>query len=146
MQEAVKIFMRAMDQEVPLGPTIPKTKIQILRADLIWEELQELIELVGPPIDDTIPILVKFADCIADLLYVVHGAAIAHGIDINPIFKVVHNANMRKLGGPVAENGKRLKPPDWISPETQIRSIIIQQIENAASKKQRDGVNWEGPQ
>lgn len=147
MQEAVKIFMRAMSQDTPLGPTWPKTKIQILRADLIWEELQELIELIGPNDDSAdwpIPVLVKYADCLADLLYVVHGAAIAFGIDINPIFKVVHDANMRKLGGPIAANGKQQKPPDWISPEAQIRSIIIQQIENAASKKQRDGVNWEG--
>jgi len=38
------------------------------------------------------------------------------GIDLRPFFREVHRTNMNKLSGPVREDGKKLKPPDWKPP------------------------------
>lgn len=144
MQEQVKAFMHAMNQEVPLGPTIPTLKIQKLRVELIDEELTELVDAVTVlhDVQDS-EILTKVADTLADLLYVVHGAAIAYGINITPIFNVVHAANMTKTTGPVSDSGKKLKPFGWVGPEAAIRSHIIQQIDNAALKLVKEGIDYE---
>lgn len=145
MQEQVKAFMHAMGQEVPLGPTIPSLKIQKLRVELINEELTELVDTVTVlhDVHDS-KVLTKVADAIADLLYVVHGAAIAYGINITPIFNVVHTANMTKTTGPISDSGKKLKPFGWVGPEAAIRSHIIQQIDNAALRLVKDGSPYEG--
>lgn len=59
----------------------------------------------------------ELADGLADLDYVVEGTRLEMGIDGAPIAAEVHRANMSKLGGPVAPNGKRLKPPGWTPPD-----------------------------
>jgi predicted HAD superfamily Cof-like phosphohydrolase len=61
--------------------------------------------------------LVALADGLADLDYVVEGTRLEFGIDGAPVAAEVHRANMAKVGGPIAPNGKRLKPPGWIPPD-----------------------------
>lgn len=61
--------------------------------------------------------MVELADGMADLDYVVEGTRLEFGIDGGPVAAEVHRANMAKLGGPVAPNGKRLKPPGWTPPD-----------------------------
>jgi len=78
----------------------------ISRLRLIVEELSELIEAL-----DTGDI-VKTADAIADLLYVVFGTAIAAGIPIDRVFSEVHASNMTKVGGHY-EGGKYIKPSTY---------------------------------
>lgn len=41
------------------------------------------------------------------------------GIDLRPFFREVHRTNMLKLSGPVREDGKKLKPPDWKPPRIE---------------------------
>lgn len=41
------------------------------------------------------------------------------GIDLRPFFREVHRTNMLKLSGPVREDGKKLKPPDWMPPRIE---------------------------
>jgi predicted HAD superfamily Cof-like phosphohydrolase len=53
----------------------------------------------------------------ADLDYVVEGTRLEFGIDGEPIAAEVHRANMAKTEGPVAPDGKRLKPPGWTPPD-----------------------------
>ena len=69
--------------------------------------------------------LPAIADGIGDLLYVVLGTAVAYGINIDPIFEAIHNANMAKLGGTTRPDGKILKPEGWQPPD--IRSLLIAQ-------------------
>lgn len=144
MQDQVKAFMYAMEQEVPLGPKVPTLKVQKLRIELISEELNELINSIGNSSNDDMLTLVNVADALADILYVVHGCAVAFGLDMQPIFNVVHACNMKKLDGPISESGKRLKPSGWTGPEPAIRSHIIQQIDNAALKLIKGGIEYEG--
>lgn len=144
MQDQVKAFMHAMEQEVPLGPKVPSLKVQKLRVELINEEVNELIKAIGNTPDNELGTLIHIADALADILYVVHGCAVAYGLDMTPIFNTVHACNMHKTTGPVREDGKKLKPPGWIGPEPAIRSHIIQQIDNAALKLIKGGIEYEG--
>lgn len=57
------------------------------------------------------------ADSLADIAYVVLGAAVTWGIPLGAVFEEVCRANDDKVGGPVREDGKRLKPPGWKGPD-----------------------------
>jgi predicted HAD superfamily Cof-like phosphohydrolase len=61
--------------------------------------------------------LVEAIDGMCDLLCVVYGTAAEFGIDLAPFWDEVHRTNMAKAGGPVREDGKRLKPPGWTPPD-----------------------------
>jgi predicted HAD superfamily Cof-like phosphohydrolase len=76
-----------------------------------------------PDFDETI-------DGLADLLYVVYGAAVTFGIDLDPFFDEVHRSNMAKDGGATREDGKILKPEGWQPPA--IRAIREDQESAAA--------------
>jgi predicted HAD superfamily Cof-like phosphohydrolase len=63
--------------------------------------------------------LVKVADALADLLYVVYGTGVSYGIDLEPIFKEVHESNMSKGDPEVLRTpsgkvpkAKNYRPPD----------------------------------
>jgi len=61
------------------------------------------------------------ADAIADLLYVVYGAALTFGIPTAEVFAEVHRSNMTKLGDdglPIyRDDGKVLKGPHYSPPD-----------------------------
>jgi predicted HAD superfamily Cof-like phosphohydrolase len=65
--------------------------------------------------------IVEVADAVADLLYVVYGAAVTFGLPIEEIFTEVHRSNMTKLGPDgapiVREDGKILKGPNFTPPD-----------------------------
>jgi predicted HAD superfamily Cof-like phosphohydrolase len=82
-----------------------------LRQALIQEEFEEFVRAAES--DD----LVGVADALADLLYVVYGAAGAYGIDIRPVFAEVHRSNMAKVGGRRDARGKLQKPEGWQPPQ-----------------------------
>jgi hypothetical protein len=119
-QDDVTAFHRDFcPEQVAAMPTMPGKAIRNLRCILIAEELAEL--------DDAFEMdsITGVADAIADLLYVVLGTAVACGIDIQPVWDVVHEANMKKLGGERRADGKRLKPPGWQPPD--IAGILARQ-------------------
>ena len=86
-----------------------------LRLGLIDEEVGELHDAVGR--GD----IVAIADALADIAYVVHGAAISYGIDLDAVIREVHRANLSKLdeaGLPVLrEDGKVLKSTRYTPPD-----------------------------
>lgn len=96
-------------------PTLPSIALFNLRKNLILEETNELIEayLQGD--------IVEIADALTDLLYVVYGAGLAFGIDLDACFQEVHDSNMSKLDsdGKVIrrEDGKVLKGPNFRKPD-----------------------------
>lgn len=103
----VREFHEALD--IPVGTT-PKVRRPELRASLIEEEARETVEAIRS--GD----LVQSIDGLCDLLCVVYGAALEFGIDLSPFWDEVHRTNMAKAGGPVREDGKRLKPEGWTPP------------------------------
>lgn len=99
-------------------PTLVDTQTSELRIKLIQEEFDELKEAIGEGS------LVKIADGLADILYVVYGAAVSYGIDMDPIFREVHRSNMSKVGGHKREDGK------WVKPATYSKARLEPIIQN----------------
>jgi predicted HAD superfamily Cof-like phosphohydrolase len=128
----VEHFHRIMPQPVLDVPQVPAEERVRLRLALITEEFFELIEACvqdagardyvagaktafayltrGMKLEVD---MVEFADACADLKYVIVGSELEFGIDGRPIFKGVHEANMRKVGGGKRADGKFLKPDGW---------------------------------
>lgn len=122
MQKQVQEFHSVFGLPINVCPQFPSPKTQQLRLDLIYEELGELRKAVV--IED----LAGVADALGDLLYVIHGAALCFGIDMEPVFDEIHRSNMTKLeGGKVVrrEDGKILKGSKYEPP--LIDAILRQQ-------------------
>ena len=106
-QRDVEDFHRALDLPIGRSPMIRRAE---LRAVLIEEETRETVDAIRR--GD----LVGAIDGLCDVLYVAYGAAVEFGVDLAPFWDEVHGTNMAKQGGPVREDGKRLKPPNWAPP------------------------------
>ena len=115
--EMVKQFMEAFGQEVKNLPALPDHKTQALRLELIIEEVEELFDAHDE--QD----MVKLADALTDILYVVYGFGHALGIDLDRCFRHVHYSNMSKLGRdgkPIyREDGKVMKGPNYWAPKLE---------------------------
>lgn len=121
--DQVREFHAAMgqligDTSAPAFDRVP------LRLGLIAEEFKELCESCGYGVDieywairDADVDVVEAADALADLRYVTEGAAVEWGIPLDAVTDEVHRSNMAKVGGPVREDGKILKPPGWTPPD-----------------------------
>lgn len=100
--------------ETPGHPTEDRIK---LRRDLISEEYWEYDRAVEK--GD----LINLAQELADILYVVYGAALEYGIPLDEVVAEVHRANMSKLDsdGSVLRrsDGKVLKGPNYKAPDIE---------------------------
>ena len=113
--EKVKKFMTTFGQEVKTNPSFASDKINLLRYELIKEELDEFkVALENNN-------LLEVADALTDILYVTYGAGHAFGIDLDKCFEEVQNSNMSKLdvnGKPIYnESGKVMKGPNYFKPD-----------------------------
>lgn len=108
VQQQVAEFHEAFDLECSKYPRLPEN--YKLRIALIGEELDEL-EFAFEKRD-----LVKVADAIGDLLYVVYGTAVTCGISMDEIMDEIHASNMTKVGGFKRDDGKWMKPPTYQKP------------------------------
>jgi predicted HAD superfamily Cof-like phosphohydrolase len=94
----------------------------VLRYSLLREENEEYLEAAKK--GD----LVEVADALGDILYVLCGTLIEHGLQdkIEEVFKEIQSSNMSKLGAdgkPIyREDGKVLKGPNYFKPN--IKKII----------------------
>ncbi|SRR5258706_7917336 len=82
----------------------------LFRIDLIKEEVTETVTAIRN--GD----LTGVADGITDSIYVLLGAAVEFGLDIEPLFDEVHRTNMAKIKAATA-GGKVRKPPGWKGPD-----------------------------
>ena len=89
----------------------------MLRYKLMREENEEYLEAANN--DD----LVEVADALGDLLYILCGTIIEHGLQhkIEEVFNEIQRSNMSKLGEddePIyREDGKVLKGPNYFKPD-----------------------------
>lgn len=115
--EAVKAFHTAFK----LGHRdTPKADLgsskNLLRFNLMKEENEEYLEAANN--DD----LVEVADALGDMLYILCGTIIEHGMQhkIEEVFDEIQRSNMSKLdenGQPIyREDGKVLKGPNYFKP------------------------------
>lgn len=111
--EGVEHFQREVIERKTRGyPGWPSPEILALSESLIKEEVvDELLEALKRRD------LVGVADGIVDSMFVLLQLAYVCGIKVRPIWDEVMRANMAKKGGPLREDGKRLKPPGWTPPD-----------------------------
>lgn len=113
-------FHRAFKAKIGDLPAVPDIGTVAMRARLIKEECNELVEAMD---EADLP---GVADACADLIYVAIGLAISYGIDLRPVWEAVHHSNMAKAGGGTRADGKVLKPPGWQAPD--IAAILAEQF------------------
>lgn len=121
--KAVREFHKAFAISYSDSPKalLPPEKVK-LRYDLLKEENDEYLQaaLEGD--------LVEIADALGDMLYILCGTMIEHGLHdkMDAIFDEIHRSNMSKLGQdgkPIyREDGKVLKGPSYFRPN--IRKIL----------------------
>jgi predicted HAD superfamily Cof-like phosphohydrolase len=109
--ENVREFNLAIGTPIPESPTLPCAEDWRLAVSLVHEEWRETIQAWRRGDIEA------FADGLADLKYVVERINVIAGIDSRPVDAAVHAANMAKIGGPVREDGKQLKPEGWRPPD-----------------------------
>ncbi len=118
--EAVKAFHTAFKighRETPKGD-LGENK-NTLRFNLMKEENEEYLEAASN--ND----LVEVADALGDMLYILCGTIIEHGMQhkIEEVFEEIQRSNMSKLGEdgqPIyREDGKVLKGPNYFKPNIQ---------------------------
>ena len=146
-QKRVERFMHLAGQAVPETVTIPDEDTRLLRAKLILEEAFETINALGVDVfcdgDITVPLqpcdiellvsedrdcdLFEVVDGCCDIMVVTTGTLSAFGV-IDDLCQIeVDNANLRKFGpgGYKREDGKWVKPPDWVQPDW--KSVLSRQ-------------------
>jgi len=130
MQDCVREFHVATGNPAPKKLALDDVRLE-LRAKLILEEAIETAEAMGFDIEvhhqgtgghqthlvkRRSPDWPEVVDGLCDLTYVTLGVAVEMGLELLPFFHAVHHSNMKKIGGPVREDGKSLKPPGWKPP------------------------------
>ena len=120
---AVAEFHDAFGIESATSPTVNVSEQKIiLRYNLMKEENEEYLEAAQN--ND----LVEVADALGDMLYILCGTILSHGMQhkITQVFDEIQNSNMSKLGSdgkPIyREDGKVLKGPNYFKPN--IASIL----------------------
>lgn len=114
-------FHEAIGTEAgPPSPTVPTKKVEDLKMRLVTEEYLELIDAIRHKS------VTGVADSCADLIYVTVGLALAFGIDLRPVWREVHRANLAKAGGPKRSDGKAMKPHGWQPPD--IAGVLAKQM------------------
>ncbi|WP_053971550.1 nucleoside triphosphate pyrophosphohydrolase family protein [Mangrovimonas sp. ST2L15] len=118
--EAVKQFHTAFKLgylEAPKADLGPDKNL--LRYKLMREENEEYLEAANN--ND----LVEVADALGDMLYILCGTIIEHGLQhkIEEVFEEIQRSNMSKLGSdgePIyREDGKVLKGPHYFKPDIE---------------------------
>lgn len=122
--QRVREFHEVFNCDISDTPKLPDEPSVDLRVDLIEEELDELYE--GLKNDD----IVEVADALTDMLYVVYGAGVTFGIDLDKCFEEVHRSNMSKLdenGNPVLrDDGKVMKGPNFSHPD--LKKVLYETV------------------
>ena len=123
-QEQVKAFQMAFNHPVATKPTFMQKERAEARMNWVKEEVQEFLDADN---------VIDQADALVDAMYFILGSAVEIGVDLEPVFDIVQNANMSKLwadGKPHyrESDGKVAKPEGWQAPEPQIEAEIKKQM------------------
>ena len=86
---------------------------------MVNDELQELKDATDEA---------EQVDALLDAVYYIFDHLAKTGLDIRPIWKLIHKANMTKFEkGHKREDGKWMKPSDFVPPDDAIREEIFTQ-------------------
>jgi len=129
-------FNEAFEIDFPKSPLLVDAKTQELRVNLLLEEVEEY------RVANTKGDITEVLDAIGDMLYIVIGTAVQHGMQdiLDDAFKVIHSSNMSKLDknekpiingdehyDPRIPIGKVLKSDMYWSPTKKLNQLIFKQ-------------------
>lgn len=118
--------MMAAGEKLPNTPQkLTKKDIQFL-CDMVSEELQELKDAKD---------IGEQADALVDAIYFVFDTAAKKGINLDPIFSIVHENNLTKVSHKKvtrSQKGKILKPDHWKDPGVLIKKEIEKQTNHGS--------------
>ena len=128
----VRKFTEACHDDLPNKPTsMSAFEIEFIKK-MVNDEMVELEKSIK--IEDQ-------ADALVDAIYYLCDAAARKGINLDPIFNIVHKANMTKIGpdGSVIrlKNGKIEKPKGFKDPQPLLRKEIKRQVRSEAFKEEK---------
>jgi len=119
--EQVREFTRACNDELPDRPQeMTPEGIAFIR-QMVNDEMDELEE------SQTIT---EQADALVDAIYYICDYAVRNGVNLDPLFEIVHKANMQKVvDGKVIrrDDGKILKPESWEDPAPKLNAEMARQ-------------------
>lgn len=128
LERDVREFMKATGQPTPEHADPDSVPLQ-MRANLLLEECLETVEALGFSlvVDEQYPPTFalrkvrepdwpEVIDGVCDVVYVAIGLLVTLGVNIGPYWHEVQRSNMAKVGGPIRDDGKLLKPEGWKPP------------------------------
>ena len=122
----VREFTIACEKELPDRPQrLDSSRIAFIRK-MVNDELDELEQARETW---------EQADALVDAVYYLCDTAVRHGMNLDPLFQLVHQANLAKLvDGKVLrrEDGKILKPAGWTDPAPLLQAEIERQAREGA--------------
>ena len=116
ISEKVREFRHRFGLHVALTPNLAPKESLNLHHSLISEEVEELRNAIIER--DAEEVL----DALGDITYLVYGAALECGYDLDEALDRIHAANMAKLREGVVHrrpDGKVLKPAGWMPPSME---------------------------
>lgn len=117
-QEQLDVLAFHVKHSFPVGVKPGENhKTDLVRVHLISEELSELALAIGERN------VVKIADALGDLAYVVIGAAVTYGIPLEQVFDEVHASNMTKAVRDPSDTRLRNKGDSYRPPD--IRAVLM---------------------
>jgi predicted HAD superfamily Cof-like phosphohydrolase len=108
------------------------TAVLLRRLAYIDEEAHEVHEAMleaaalaeGGRLPLEVPEVAHAVQELIDLTYVIAGTFAELGIDPDPAWRAVHEANLRKVAGPAG--GKAVKPPGWTPPDVPVQPLVLE--------------------
>ena len=117
----VRQFTLACNDDLPARPQhMTQRGIAFIR-QMVNDELDEL---------EAAQTVVEQADALVDAIYYICDFAVRHGVDLDPLFEIVHAANMQKVVNGKAirrADGKILKPEGWEDPAPKLAREMARQ-------------------
>jgi predicted HAD superfamily Cof-like phosphohydrolase len=118
-QSNVEDFHKEFNLTINYTPQLLEKEDIEISMKLIKDEVKELEDAFAAKN------IVEIADGIGDIIYVVLGAAVRSGMDMEPLFREIHRSNMTKQGGYKDSHGKWIKPDTYDPP--RLLPILIRQ-------------------
>lgn len=125
----VREFTMACNDDLPAQPqNMTPEGIAFIR-EMVNDEMDELMAAQT---------VTEQADALVDAIYYICDFAVRNGINLDPLFAIVHNANMQKVvNGKVIrrEDGKILKPEGWEDPAPKLINEMTRQAREGGFDK-----------
>lgn len=122
----VREFTKACETDLPRTPqTLSAERVAFIR-QMVQDEMDELAEAKETW---------EQADALVDAIYYLCDTAVRQGINLDPLFSIVHRANMGKIvDGRVRRraDGKILKPEGWVDPKPLLQAEMKRQRDEGA--------------